>query len=124
QRLTAELSLPGVRHESLLRQSALVEREIDRARRAYGLFFDVFIQRGTTFARALAACDAIAADCFQVVRRHAPGVLRGPLLKPVTYLEHSFSPATFRRGVMLRRLLGELNPFPLVRVPYERVHSP
>src|SRR5262245_23620927 len=114
----------GVNHDAILHRTALVEREIDRARRAFGLFFDVFSQRGTTFAPALAACDSIAADCFQAVRRAAPGLLQGPLLKPVTYLEHSFSPATFRRGVMLRRLLGERNPFPLVRVPYERIGSP
>lgn len=122
--LARDLRQPGIQSEELLRKAALVEREIDRARRTYGLFFDVFIQRGTMFAPALAACDAIAADCFQVVRRAAPGLFRGPLLKPVTYLEHSFSPATFRRGVMLRRLLGEQNPFPLVRVPYERIESP
>ena len=118
------LRRPEKGYDELLRQAALVEREIDRARRAYGLFFDVFIQRGTAFAPALAACDTIAADCFQVVRRAAPGLIDGPLLKPVTYLEHSFSPATFRRGVMLRRLLGEQNPFPLVRIPYERIESP
>jgi hypothetical protein len=122
--LSRELRTPGTSFDGLLRKAALVEREVDRARRAYGLFFDVFIQRGTTFAPALAACDSIANDCFQVVRRAAPGLIHGPLLKPVTYLEHSFSPATFRRGVMLRRLLGERNPFPLVRVPYERIESP
>jgi hypothetical protein len=122
--LGRDLRRPAVGSDELLRKAALVEREIDRARRTYGLFFDVFIQRGTMFGPALAACDTIAADCFQAVRRAAPGLIRGPLLKPVTYLEHSFSPATFRRGVMLRRLLGEQNPFPLVRVPYERIESP
>ncbi|MBN8233018.1 hypothetical protein JYK02_36445 [Corallococcus macrosporus] len=110
-------------HE-VLERNALLEREIDRARRAYGLFFDVFSQRGTRFAPALAACDAIAVDCFQAVRQAAPGLLHGPMLKPLTYLEHGFSPATFRRGVLLRRLLGERNPFPLIRVPYERVEAP
>lgn len=114
----------AVSTDALLQQCALVERQIDRARRAYGLFFEVFSQRGTAFAQALAACDTIAADCFQVVRQHAPGLLTQPLLKPVTYLEHSFSPATFRRGVMLSRLLGEQNPFPLVRIPYERIEAP
>ncbi|MFP2899682.1 hypothetical protein [Corallococcus sp. 4LFB] len=108
----------------VLERNALLEREIDRARRAYGLFFDVFSQRGTRFAPALAACDAIAVDCFQAVRKAAPGLLHGPMLKPLTYLEHGFSPATFRRGVLLRRLLGERNPFPLIRVPYERVEAP
>jgi hypothetical protein len=42
---------------------ALVEREIDRARRAFGLFFEIFSHRGTTFAPTLAAHDIIARDC-------------------------------------------------------------
>ncbi len=29
---------------------ALVEREVDRARRAFGMFFEVFSQRGSTYA--------------------------------------------------------------------------
>ncbi|RKG62285.1 hypothetical protein D7X30_02935 [Corallococcus sp. AB011P] len=110
--------------DEVLERNALLEREIDRARRAYGLFFDVFSQRGTRFAPALAACDAIAVDCFQAVRQAAPGLMHSPMLKPLTYLEHGFSPATFRRGVLLSRLLGERNPFPLIRVPYERVEAP
>jgi hypothetical protein len=123
-RLHDEVHDAGASSETILEHIALVEREVDRARRAFGLFFEVFGQRGSSFAPALSACDAIAADCFRAVRVAAPGVLRGPLLKPVAYLEHGFSPATFRRGVMLGRLLGERNPFPLVRIPYERVESP
>jgi hypothetical protein len=99
---------------------ALVEREIDRARRAFGMFFEVFSQRGSAFAPALAAHDAIAADCYAAVRRAAPLVFRGPLLKPLTYMEHGYSPATMRRGVTLSRLLGEANPFPLIRIPWDR----
>lgn len=124
QRLSTALRSERPDSREVLNRSALLEREIDRARRAFGLFFDVFSQRGTRFAPALAACDAIAVDCFRAVRRAAPGLLDTPLLKPLTYLEHGFSPATFRRGVLLRRLLGERNPFPLIRVPYERVEAP
>lgn len=123
-RLHAEVREPGADSETVLEHIALIERDVDRARRAYGLFFEVFGQRGSSFGPALAACDAIAADCFGAVRAAAPGLLGGPLLKPVSYLEHSFSPATFRRGVQLGRLLGERNPFPLVRVPYERIEAP
>ena len=61
---------------------ALVEREIDRARRAWGLFFDVLIQRGTTFAPVLAAHDVIAADCYTAIRHAAPGLLGGPFAAP------------------------------------------
>lgn len=99
---------------------ALVERELDRARRLFGMFYEVFAQRGTSFGPALAAHDAIAADCYQAVRDAAPRIFAGPLLKPVSYMEHGYSPATMRRGVQLSRLLGEANPFPLIRIPWDR----
>jgi hypothetical protein len=99
---------------------ALVEREIDRARRAFGLFFEIFSQRGSAFAPALSAHDMIAEDCYRAVRQAAPQIFRGPLLKPLCYMEHGFSPATMRRGVLLSRLLGEPNPFPIVRIPWDR----
>lgn len=99
---------------------ALVERELDRARRSFGLFFEVFSQRGSTFAPMLAAHDIIATDCYAAIRQTAPRIFRGPLLKPLCYMEHGFSPATMRRGVLLNRLLGEPNPFPLIRIPWDR----
>jgi hypothetical protein len=99
---------------------AMVEREVDRARRAFGLFFEIFSQRGSSFAPALAAHDAIAADCYAAIRQTSPTIFRGPVLKPLTYMEHGYSPATMRRGVTLRRLLGETNPFPVIRIPWDR----
>jgi hypothetical protein len=111
---------PEASSEDHLLALGMVERELDRARRAFGLFFEVFAQRGTVFARALAAHDAIARDCYDAVRRAAPRLFPGPLLAPVTYMEHGYSPATMRRGVTLARLLGERNPFPLTRIPYDR----
>ena len=99
---------------------ALVEREIDRARRAFGMFFELFSQRGSVFAPALAAHDVIAADCYAALRKTAPLIFKGALLKPITYMEHGYSPATSRRGVTLSRLLGEKNPFPIIRIPWDR----
>lgn len=103
-----------------LQYIAYVEREVDRARRAFGLFFEVFSQRGSAFAPALAAHDMIAADCYTAIRTAAPEIFAGRLLKPLTYMEHGFSPATMRRGVSLVRLLGEKNPFPIIRIPWDR----
>lgn len=106
--------------ERVLVDIALVEREVDRARRAFGLFFEVFAQRGSSFGPVLAAHDALAVDCYAAVRRNAPRIFDRPLLKPLCYLEHGYSPATMRRGVTLHRLLGEPNPFPLIRIPWDR----
>lgn len=99
---------------------ALVERELDRARRLFGMFYEVFAQRGTAFGPSLAAHDTIAEDCYSAVRQAAPRLFEGPLLKPVCYMEHGYSPATMRRGVALSRLLGDANPFPLIRIPWDR----
>jgi hypothetical protein len=99
---------------------ALVEREVDRARRAFGMFFEVFGQRGTTFAPVLAAHDVIANDCYDAVREGAPALLDRKALAPMSYMEHGYSPATRRRGTVLARLLGETNPFPMIRIPWDR----
>jgi hypothetical protein len=56
------------------------------------------------------------------VQTAAPRIFPGPVVPPLTYLEQGYSPATMRRGVALNRLLGESNPFPLIRIPYDRDH--
>jgi hypothetical protein len=111
------MTAPGQR---VLTEIALVEREIDRARRAWGLFFEVFSQRGSAFAPVLAAHDAIAADCYAAAAATVPGVLHNPRLKPLTYMQHSASPATWRAGIHLARLLGEAVPFAMIRIPWDR----
>ncbi len=98
----------------------MLDHQVDRVRRTFGLFFEVLSQRGSSFAPALAAHDIIAADCYAIVRATLPEVFGGPLIKPLTYMEHGYSPATQRRGVALSRLLGDSNPFPLIRIPWDR----
>ncbi|TPE53250.1 hypothetical protein [Amaricoccus solimangrovi] len=99
---------------------ALAEREVDRARRTFGMIHEIFAQRNGGFAAALAAHDAIAADCYAAVLAVAPMVFDHGILRPLTYMEHGYSPATMRRGVALARLLGESNPFPVIRIPWDR----
>lgn len=110
----------GSATQRVLVDIALVERELDRARRLFGMFYEVFAQRGTAYGPALAAHDAIAEDCYRAIRGAAPRIFDGPVIKPVCYMEHGYSPATMRRDVQLGRLLGERNPFPLIRIPWDR----
>jgi hypothetical protein len=107
-------------YEDRLLSMAMMEREVDRARRIFGMFFEIFAQRGTAHARALAAYDVIGIDCYRAVMSGLPGVFTGPLLAPVCYMEHGYSPATVRRGISLARLLGDTLPFPVVRIPWDR----
>jgi hypothetical protein len=115
-----ERSWPPATPERALTQMAMLDRQVDRARRTFGMFFEMLSQRGSSFAPALAAHDVIAADCYAIVRATLPEVFRGPLIKPLTYMEHGYSPATQRRGVALSRLLGDTNPFPVIRIPWDR----
>lgn len=120
---TVQRTWPPRSPQDALTQMALLDRGVDRLRRTFGMFFEVMSQRGSGFAQALAAHDAIALDCYAIVRSALPGVFAGPLLKPLTYMEHGYSPATQRRGVALSRLLGDSNPFPVIRVPWDRDNS-
>ena len=120
---TIERGWPPATTQMALTQMAMLDRRVDRLRRTFGMFFEVMSQRGSGFAPALAAHDAIALDCYNVVRNALPGVFSGPLLKPLTYMEHGYSPATQRRGVALARLLGDTNPFPVIRIPWDRDNS-
>jgi hypothetical protein len=121
QRIAAtEAARDGASPNQRLTSMALIEREVDKARRTFGMLFEVFSQRGSDFAPALAAHDVIAADCYAAVRAALPDIFASTLLKPLTYMEHGFSPATQRRGVALARLLGDANPFPVIRIPWDR----
>src|SRR4030088_1392644 len=82
--------------EPKLIAAAMLEREIDRARRSFGMFFEIFSQRGSSFAPAPRAHDHNRAG--------RPPAARAPR----------------RRGVQLARLLGERNPFPVIRIPWDR----
>src|SRR3954467_7465763 len=47
-----------------------------------------------------------------------------PAPPPFSYMRTGFSPATYRRGIPLRKLGRQLNPFPLVQPPYHRLVNP
>ena len=59
-------------------------------------------------------------------RVHAPGqrAQHPERRRRSAYMRTGFSPATFRRGIPLRRLGRQLNPFPLVQLPYHRMVNP
>src|SRR5581483_9408854 len=59
--------------EDRLLHLAMLERDVDRARRIFGLLFEIFAQRGTNYAPALAAYDVIAIDCYRAMTDGLPG---------------------------------------------------
>jgi hypothetical protein len=90
----------------------------------WDFYFELFGQRQSAYGDWLVACDRIALDCYQHVFMHLGTPRSIPAPPPFAYMRTGFSPATFRRGIPLRRLGRQLNPFPLVQLPYHRLVNP
>jgi hypothetical protein len=83
--------------------------------RVWDFYFELFGQRQSEVATWLLAADRIALDCYQVSFMRL-GVARSiPAPPPFSYMRTGFSPATYRR---------QLNPFPLIQLPYHRLVNP
>ncbi len=90
----------------------------------WDFYFELFGQRQSRYANWLLSCDRIALDCYRAAYLNL-GVARSiPAPPPFAYMRTGFSPATFRRGIPLKRLGKQLNPFPLVELPYHRLVNP
>src|SRR6202789_3752632 len=103
----------------------------DKARRwvqgiekIWDFYFELFGQRQGKYGDWLLSCDRIAMDCYQAAYTGL-GVARSvPAPPPFCYMKTGFAPATIRRGIRMRRLGKQLNPFPLVQLPYHRLVNP
>jgi hypothetical protein len=95
-----------------------------RAERVWDLYFELFGQRQSRFGTWLLGCDRIALDCYQYAYLGVGKARSIPAPPAFSYMRTGFSPATFRRGIPLRRLGRRLNPFPLIQLPYHRLVNP
>jgi hypothetical protein len=92
--------------------------------RVWDFYFELFGQRQGAYGEWLFACDRIALDCYRHVFMHIGSPLSIPSPPPFSYMRTGFSPATYRRNIPLRKLGRQLNPFPLVQLPYHRLVNP
>lgn len=99
-------------------------KSVKAVEKIWDFYFEVFGQRLTRFAPMLLAADRIARDCYQVFYTGIGVAVTVPTPPPMTYMETGFSPATYRRGVRLSRLGKQINPFPLIQLPYHRLVNP
>lgn len=90
----------------------------------WDFYFELFGQRQTKFGNWLLAADRIALDCYQVVYMGLGVTKSIPAPAPFSYMKTGFSPATFRRGIPLSKLSQQINPFPLIQLPYHRLVNP
>ena len=112
------------RLENLLRLKSRAHDWVRATERVWDFYFELFGQRQSRFATWLFACDRVATDCYQYAYLNLGKPRSIPAPPPFAYMRTGFSPATYRRGIPLRRLGRMLNPFPLVQLPYHRLVNP
>lgn len=90
----------------------------------WDFYFDLFVQRLSAFAERLLAVDRIAANCYEDLYIGIGSAQPTPRLLPFSYASSGFGPATYRRGVPIRRLRHHPNLFPLIMLPQHRLDNP
>lgn len=120
ERLSAtEAELQGVLH---LRHTANSRAKLVES--VWNYYLELFGQRQSRFAPQLLAMDRIALDCYQAIYTGLGSPRPVPTPPPLAYMETGFTPATFRRGIQLSKLARNVNPFPIVQLPYHRLVNP
>jgi hypothetical protein len=90
----------------------------------WDFYFDLFVQRLSAFGERLLAVDRIAANCYEDLYIGIGAAQPTPRLLPLSYASSGFGPATYRRGVPIRRLRHHPNLFPLIMLPQHRLDNP
>ncbi len=108
----------------LLSQKDQGQSWVRAVEQVWDFYFELFGQRQTRFGNWLVGADRIAMDCYQVIYMGLGTAKSIPAPAPFSYMETGFSPASFRRGIPLTRLGKQINPFPLIQLPYHRLVNP
>lgn len=119
---TAAPSTAGLHR--VLRRKERAHDGVRAVERVWDFYFELFGQRQSRVGDWLLSCDRIALDCYQTAFVNLGTSRSIPAPAPFSYLRTGFSPATFRRNIPLRRLGRQLNPFPLIQLPYHRLVNP
>jgi hypothetical protein len=112
------------RLQAALDRKESAHRLVQATERIWDFYFELFGQRQGQYADWLLSCDRIALDCYRVAYTGLGTARSVPAPPPFCYMRTGFAPATYRRGIPLRRLGKQLNPFPLVQLPYHRLVNP
>ncbi len=110
--------------QRMLRYKERAHDWVRSVERIWDFYFELFGQRQSQFGEWLLGCDRIALDCYQVAYTGLGTARSIPAPPPFSYMRTGFSPATYRRGIPLRRLGQQINPFPLIQLPYHRMVNP
>jgi hypothetical protein len=112
------------RLQDLMRKKDHAHSYVRAIEKIWDFYFELFGQRQTRYAKWLLSCDRIGLDCYRAAYLGLGTARSIPAPAPLTYMATGFAPATFKRGIPLKRLGRQLNPFPLVQIPYHRLVNP
>jgi hypothetical protein len=112
------------RLQAALDSKERAHRLVQATEKIWDFYFELFGQRQGQYGDWLLSCDRIALDCYKVVYTGLGAARSIPAPPPFCYMRTGFAPATFRRRIPLRALGRQLNPFPLVQLPYHRLINP
>lgn len=90
----------------------------------WDFYFELFGQRQTQYGCWLLSCDRIALDCYQDAYVGIGVAKSIPAPPPFSFMKTGFGPATYRRLIPISKLGRQLNPFPLIQLPYHRLLNP
>ena len=107
----------------LLDRKEVVGNSVLFAEGLWDFYFDIFVQRLSSFGERLRAVDRIAANCYEDLYVGMASARPTPTLLPFSYAASGFSPATYRRGVPLKRLRFQRTLFPLIMLPQHRLDN-
>ncbi|MFZ4656176.1 MAG: hypothetical protein ACOYNY_04145 [Caldilineaceae bacterium] len=125
KRVQTAMREPNTAHlQQMLREKERAHNWVRAVERVWDFYFELFGQRQSQFGDWLLGCDRIALDCYQVAYTGLGTARSIPAPPPFSYMRTGFSPATFRRGIPLSRLGQQINPFPLIQLPYHRMVNP
>jgi hypothetical protein len=99
-------------------------RWVQGIEKIWDFYFELFGQRQGKYGDWLLSCDRIAMDCYQAAYTGLGTARSVPAPPPFCYMKTGFAPATIRRGIPVSKLGKQLNPFPLVQLPYHRLVNP
>ncbi|MFL6196150.1 MAG: hypothetical protein ACJ75H_18365 [Thermoanaerobaculia bacterium] len=112
------------RLQEMVSLKARAHNRVRAVEQIWDFYFELFGQRQSRFGTWLLSCDRIALDCYQYAYLGLGKARSIPAPPPFSYMRTGFSPATFRRGIPLKKLGRQLNPFPLIQLPYHRLVNP
>src|SRR5215469_14993182 len=112
------------RLQDLVRKKEHAHKWVRGIEKVWDFYFEVFGQRQTRYAKWLLSCDRIGLDCYRASYLGLGAARSIPAPPPFSYMATGFAPATFRREIPLKRLGKQLNPFPLIQLPYHRLINP